>query len=62
MVTKKSHVPLDCETSKAGVLKIIFFWQVDCDAIFSSDEIDRPAAVPPIKWEALPEYLQVFLQ
>jgi len=33
--------------------------QVDCDAIFDSDEIDRPSEVPPTPWEKIPELLQV---
>ncbi len=33
--------------------------QVDCDAIFASDEIDRPSEVPPTPWEQIPELLQV---
>jgi hypothetical protein len=43
------------------VTDINFLLKVDCGAIFSSDEIDRPSAVPPVKWEEVNEYLQVFL-
>ncbi len=42
------------------VTDLNFILKVDCGAIFSSDEIDRPSAVPPVKWEEVSEYLQVF--
>lgn len=32
--------------------------QVDCDAIFDSDEIDRPSEGPPVPWDQIPESLQ----
>ncbi len=32
---------------------------MNCDAIFDSDEIDRPNDGPPVPWEQIPEPLQV---
>jgi hypothetical protein len=32
---------------------------VDCNLIFASDEIDRPASEPPLKWEQIPQNIQV---
>ena len=33
--------------------------QVDCAAIFASDEIDKPSGHAAMQWEMIPEHIQV---
>ena len=42
---------------KACSRKILF--QVDCNRIFESDEIDRPSGTRPVQWIDLPMSLKV---
>ena len=61
------YIPLKQIDSFKQMIYIFIHWiflrgnvlQVNCDAIFDSDEIDRPNDGPPVPWDQIPEPLQV---